>query len=100
MLVNLINASSWQTTCSWNPSVSKWVFLITLILWNNSELTNLQRLYHAVFHVLRRPRPQDAGTPSLLAVFHFSIIHYYSSQKVTRKKCLEKDRKKYSKNII
>jgi hypothetical protein len=36
-------------------------------LWNNSGLTNL-RLSHAVFHVLYGPRPQDAGTPMLLAV--------------------------------
>jgi hypothetical protein len=36
---------------------------------NNLGLTNLWRLSRALFHVVRRPRPQDAGTPLLLAVF-------------------------------
>jgi hypothetical protein len=40
----------------------------TFILRNNSALTNLQSPLHAVFHVLRGPRPQDAGTYSLLLV--------------------------------
>jgi hypothetical protein len=38
------------------------------ILWNNSGVTNLQILYHAVFHILIGPRPQDAGTPLLSSV--------------------------------
>jgi hypothetical protein len=31
-------------------------------------VTNLGRLFHAVFQVQRKPRPQDAGTPSLSSV--------------------------------
>jgi hypothetical protein len=37
-------------------------------LWNNLRVTNMWRLFHAVFHVLRGPRPQDAGTPLLSSV--------------------------------
>jgi hypothetical protein len=43
-------------------------FFIAFILRNNSRLTNLRRFSQAEFHVLRGPRPQDAGTPSLLVV--------------------------------
>jgi hypothetical protein len=41
------------------------------IFWNNSGCDKLTKTFnfHAVSHVLRRPRPQDAGTPSFLAVF-------------------------------
>jgi hypothetical protein len=44
------------------------LFFNTFILWNNSVVTNLRRLFYAVFHVLRGLRPQDAGTPSFLSV--------------------------------
>jgi hypothetical protein len=37
------------------------------------DVTNLRRLYHEVFHVLRGPRPQDAGKPSLSSVFYFRV---------------------------
>jgi hypothetical protein len=54
---------------NWSPNYSVLVF-IAFIHRNNSGLTNLQRLSHAVFHVLYicRPRLQDGGTPLLLSV--------------------------------
>jgi hypothetical protein len=44
------------------------LFFNTFILWNNSVVTNLRRLFYVVFHVLRGLRPQDAGTPSFWSV--------------------------------
>jgi hypothetical protein len=44
------------------------IFLTHLFFGITQDVTNLQRLYHAVFHVLRGPRPQDAGTPLLSSV--------------------------------
>jgi hypothetical protein len=46
-------------------------FLIASFLWTNSELTNLQKLSNAEFYVLRGPRAQDAGAPSLSSGFFF-----------------------------
>jgi hypothetical protein len=56
----------------WHRTVREGVLLSFLfdafVLWNNSGGTNLQRLFHAVFQVLRGPKPQDAGAPSLSSV--------------------------------
>jgi hypothetical protein len=41
-----------------------WVFLTHLFFEITQDVGNLPRLYHAVFHLLRGPRPQDVGTPS------------------------------------
>jgi hypothetical protein len=54
-------------------------FVIALILWNNSALTNLRSLLHAEFHVLRGPRPQDAGTHSLLLLHFVLYILLYNA---------------------
>jgi hypothetical protein len=45
-------------------------FLYPFFLWNNEAVVHYSDLWHAVFYVLRRPRPQDAGTP-LLTLLHF-----------------------------
>jgi hypothetical protein len=55
MTANYINISIFQTS----------PFVKVFILWNNLALTNLRSLLHAVFHVLRGPRPLDAETPLL-----------------------------------
>jgi hypothetical protein len=65
------SAGQQQLRCKYNtPSNSGNVYFFSLafIFWNNSGLTNLQRLSHALFHVLRGPRPQDGGAPLPSAV--------------------------------
>jgi hypothetical protein len=53
----------------------QFLFFTHLFFGITQDVINLRRLYHAVFHVLRGPRPQDAGTLLLLSVFYFRVIH-------------------------
>jgi hypothetical protein len=46
-------------------------FLSAFILCNNEAMVYYCNLWHAVFHVLRGPRSQDVGTPSLLLLEFF-----------------------------
>jgi hypothetical protein len=44
-------------------------FLNAFILLSNEAVVHLCDVWHAVFHVLRGPKPQDAGTPSFKCPF-------------------------------
>jgi hypothetical protein len=48
-------------------------FFNAFILWNNEAVELFCDLWHTLFHVLRRPRPQDAETPLLLLL---QILNY------------------------
>jgi hypothetical protein len=54
-------------------------FFMVFILWNKSGVTNLQIIFHALFHVLRGPWSQDTGTPLLASVLLQSQIRDLAS---------------------
>jgi hypothetical protein len=56
--------SKWTGHLDNGESTPSSSFFYALILRNNEAVVHYFILWHAVFHVLRRPRPQDAGTPS------------------------------------
>jgi hypothetical protein len=60
---------TWNTAFKVQPKLVIVSFLAHLFFGITQDVTNLQRLYHAVFHALRGPSPQDAGTPLLSSVF-------------------------------